>query len=173
MAGEVRRLDSLPESDVADDDLTPSANGSSPLKDLEQALTAPIKRKPIELVVPSRPTIRIRYSTLIEGNNVQYWNRRSTNTRGGQEDRDPLKFSCLVLANQSEAFLYSGQEAFDSKGNPINFRNPELQDMVRADRAIDAVRRVYGVDAHVLRTADEVLGAAGYNDQMEREEDPT
>ena len=87
---------------------------------------------------------------------------------------DGLKFSCIVIANQAEEVYYKGEVAVDTKGEYLNFKNPNFIEMLGAERAVDAVRKLYGVDGHIFIAADEILRGAGYDSEgQEQQEDPT
>lgn len=160
-----------------DDDIivdTPSEkNAGTILAELEAELKREVRNAPIVLNVPGRPGMAIRFDVNIESNAVQTWRKQSQN-KSMQDNFDGLKFSSLVIANKAECILYNGTPALTEDGDELNFKNPVLLTMVGATRALDAVRKLYGIDGHIFIAADEILRAAGYDsDGQEQQADPT
>lgn len=142
------------------------------LDDLKADLAKQVKTPPVTIGVPRRPNLSLRFSTEINADLLNAWRKRSRERRGS-DDVDVLKFSCLVIANQCEAVLRNGEVVPAVNGEPISFRHADLIQMTGAMSAIDAVRKLYGVDGDVINVASEVTRLAGYGDEELDVEDPT
>jgi hypothetical protein len=148
--------------------------GSSPLDLLKQVISGEVEHEPLTLPVPKRRGVAITYNTELDNDLLTAWRKRSMydDSRDGV---DPLKFACIVLTNKAVGFTIHGRPV-TADGHPLTFASSEVWEMVKppAMSGIDAVRRLYGVDAHVIIAGEEVLRAAGYGDQIHQvEADPT
>lgn len=161
-------------SDLADDDIVAAeASPQSVLEAIKEELKKTIKTPPIVLNVPERPGMTIRFDTTIESGTIQMWRKQCRN-KSMPDEFDSLKFSCIILANKAEAVLYDGVAATFDDGEYLNFKEPRFLDMLGVPKALEGVRRLYGVDGHIFVAADEVLRAAGYDaDSEDQTADPT
>ena len=101
------------------------------------------------------------------------WRKQSQN-KSMTDNFDGLKFACIVVANQATTIFYKGVQAIDSEGDDLNFRNPNFLEMLGANKAVEGVRKLYGVDGHIFIAADEILRAAGYDSEgSDQQTDPT
>jgi hypothetical protein len=67
-------------------------------------------------------------------------------------------------------------EDVNAGDGPLTFASPTLHEMLGADRTVDAIKRLYGRDPYVTRTASAVLDAAGWNGDdilADEDSDPT
>lgn len=168
--------------DVGDDDqddtfsprvVSAATTGPDPLAALRETITAAVSKPDVVLEVLTRPGMAIRFSTNLDLDVIQQWRRRS-HDKSQPDNFNLLKFAQLVIANQSEAFSLNGQEPTGQDGQPISFRSNEVLEWTGTKRALDAVRAIYDNDAHIVATAQEVMEAAGFGDEMqEAEEGPT
>lgn len=146
----------------------------SPLEGLRAALASPVQTEPITLNVPGRPGVTIRCHTRMTQEERKAWqNRSKKKVRGiGKEPEvDEMRFSCLVIANTCEAVSFHGVDAHDAEDTPLTFRHKQLWEMVGANDPEDAIRRLFGVDAHVLLASGEILLSSGFDDDLSS--DPT
>ncbi len=154
----------------------PSERGPSPLELLRQTLQRPVERELLKLRVPARAGVTVRYAADFDHDKRKAWQKRATNKsrRPGRDDEvDEMLFALIVLANCCRAIEFNGVEAHDAEDRPLTFASPALWEMVGASDPQDAIRAFYGVDAHILTTAGEIMLAAGFDDDMEAEGDPT
>ncbi len=133
------------------------------LDSLKTELKRIVKNEPLTLAVPSRPGMAIVFDTNVEATQLQHW-RKASSDKSMPDKFDGLKFSAIIIANQALQILYKNEIAVDTEGNDLNFRNPNFTAMLGADRASAAVRKLYGVDGHIFIAANQILGAAGYDD---------
>lgn len=165
-------------SKMDDDDIIlveeDKGNDSKTILDaLRSELKREVRNKPITLNVLGRDGMTIRFDTNIESGAIQMWRKQSQN-KSMADNFDGLKFSSLVIANKAECILYNGVEARTEDGEELNFKNPAILDMLGVTKALDAVRKLYGVDGHIFVAADEILRAAGYDsDSQDQQADPT
>lgn len=165
---------------IEDDTFTPTTSaapgtsmGPSPLDQLRETITAAVTKPDLTLAVLSRPGLAIRFGTNIDLDILQQWRRRS-HDKHMPDNWNILKFSQLVIANTAKAMVLNGEEPLGQDGEPVSFRSPELLEWTSTKRALDAVRGLYDNDGHIIATAQDVLEAAGYGDEMmEPEEGPT
>lgn len=143
------------------------------LDSLKNELKKEIKNKPITLMVPSRDGVSVVFDANIEASNLQTW-RKACNNKSMPDNFDGLRFSCIVIANQAKNIIFNGKIATDEENNDLNFKNPKFLEMLDAPRAVEGVRKLYGVDGHIFIAADQILRAAGYDsDSQGQQADPT
>lgn len=168
----------LPGPEPDDDALRPiqphELVARTPLAELEAAIDGEVHLPDVRFPVPARKGVVIIYDTNIDNEILTAWQNRSIreDTRKGI---DPLKLSCLVLVNKAKGFEINGRMV-TAQGEALTFGHSEVWQMLKppALSSIDACQRLFGVDAHVISTAEEVLRAAGYADTIRQaEEDPT
>ncbi len=154
----------------------PTRMSVSPLDELRDMVTQTVRREDIVLPVTTRPGMSIRFDVNIDMERVQHFRKRSENKRR-KDEHDPLKYSCLLIANQAVAFLLRGQEVPGRDGEPISFRSREVLAWTGAHDVPGAVRALFSSDGHLLAVSNELMRAAGYTGDVESgddfEEDPT
>jgi hypothetical protein len=149
------------------------ADGVTILKSLEAEFKRKITSEPLVLMIPSRPGMALKFDTNIESGTVQGWRKQSQN-KSMADGFDGMKFSCLVIANKAEELIADGKVVVDDKGEVANFKNQNLLTMLGAKKATEAVRTLYGIDGHIFVAADEILRAAGYDQEgQDQSADPT
>lgn len=156
----------------------PSERGASPLEALRATLAKPVERELLRLRVPARAGVTVLFSPDFDHEKRKAWQKRATrkSRRPGREDEvDEMLFALIVIANCARAIQMDGVEAHDASGQPLTFASPVLWEMVSAADPQDAIRAFYGNDAHILTTAGEIMLAAGFDDDVDAEEevDPT
>lgn len=184
-----RRIDGVTGSDVAGNGHHESYEGlpdadvftpprvdelTSPLDLLAQMLSGEVSRPPIRLPVPERAGVSIDFDANIDNDQLTAWRKRAL-YEDPRDGTDPLKLACIVLANKAIGFAINGKPVL-KEGQPLTFASQEVWAMVKppAVSAIQAVRRLFGVDGHVITAGGEVLRAAGYGDAiMQEDADPT
>ena len=161
---------------VVDDDILSEKKDEAQEKTVLDSLRSELKREvrsqPVTLSVPSRDGMSIIYDTNIEANNLQAW-RKACADKKMPDNFDGLRFSCIILANQAKQVLFKGKVATDEEDKELNFRNSNFLDMLDAPRAVDGVRKLYGIDGHIFIAADTILRAAGYDSESQDQTDPT
>ena len=161
---------------VDDDDLLPQKASDAPAKTVLDGLRSELKKEirnePITLTIPSRDGVSLVFDTNIEASNLQMW-RKVCVDKKSPDNFDGLKFSCIIIANQATSMLYKGTVATDEDGKDLVFRNPTFLEMLDAGRAVEGVRKLYGVDGHIFIAADAILRAAGYDSESQDQTDPT
>jgi hypothetical protein len=155
----------LIDSDISDD--APSLNA---LDSLRADFLGETDDDIVALPVRGRDGYEVRYSTRIQYEQLAAWRKRSEDKSmpGGINE---LLLGCVVLANCCRGIIRHGEEIV-SAGEPLTFTSPALHNLLGVDRAVDAVRKFYGRDPRVTKTATAVLAAAGY-DNDEVSADPT
>lgn len=170
------RIGADPATDLFAPPTAEEASSVSALEGLRQALATPVETEPKVLRVPSRPGVTIRCHTHMTQEERKAWQKRATKKKrglGGENEVDEMHFAMLVIANTCEAVLFNGVEAHDAEGTPLSFRHKQLWDMVGATDGPSCIRRLFGVDAHILLASGEVLLASGFDDDLGAESDPT
>jgi hypothetical protein len=168
------------ESNFSNDDtfdkpaLDASVNEGSLLESLKDALAADVENEDLVLRVPARPILKVIYSTFIDGDLFQLWQRRATIK--GTQQMDMMRLATTIIANQLK-----GIQVFDKKSNEwrevhtadgagLSFQTQELKDMLLGGASYSSgsqlARKLYGVDGHLLNAATEIAEAAGYGDDM-------
>ena len=144
------------------------------LAELTAAVQKEVELPEVRIDVKERPGVSVTYSPNVDSNELKSWRSKSTNKKTGE--LDSIKFSCLVLGNTMTGIWMNEEEVFDETGNPIEFMSTTFAEMMQVALAQvnpHAIRKFYGVDAHLESTALAVLDHAGYGDEIETEENPT
>lgn len=152
---------------VEQDDVfaTDTDTGTTPtlLDGLRDELKQEVRNDPITLVVPGRPNISLVCDTNLESKTIQAWRKRCVDKRM-PDNFDGLKFGCIVIANTCTSIVYKGTEVARTDGRPMTFRDEALLDMLGAQQTVvDAVRWLFGVDAHIFQAAEDIFKAAGFD----------
>lgn len=167
-------------SDRADELFAPPTKAEtasvSPIDGLRAVLAKPVETEPVTLRVPGRKGLKVRFHTRMTQEQRKGWQSRARTKKrrlGAEPEVDDMLFGLLVIANTCEAILVDDVEATDVEGTPLTFAHRQVWEMVGADDPQDAIRRFYGVDAHVLLTSGEILLASGFDDDLSEDEGPT
>lgn len=133
------------------------------LDGLRSELAKEVKNDPIILNVPGRPGMALTFDTNLSSHTVQMWRKRCVDKKL-PDGFDGLKFGCMVIANTCIGLSFKGQGVDRSDGKPMTFRDEELLDMLgNHSSVVDAVRWLYGVDAHIFKATEEIFTAAGFD----------
>lgn len=172
-------LDKMSERmDIEDDAIAPiDKTGDSPgtvLEGLRKALAEEVKPALFRLPIPARDGVEIEFNTDIDSVMLNAWRKRSKDN-SFPDGINPLRYACIVIANQAEAVIFNGTPAHDESDQPLNFKNPNLLQMlgVPAGQSTTAVRKLFGYDGHVLSACRTVISEAGFGEDIEGEESPT
>ena len=142
------------------------------LSQLRTEIEKKVERPSIEIKVPEREGVSVRFSPNITQQQLRAWRRNSG--ENSKDGFDPLKFACYVVGSCAEAILMNEEIVQDENGVDVTFASAEILDMTNDVRPIpDGIRRFYGVDPHLEATALTILDHAGYGDEVEAEENPT
>ena len=176
MTFDVTKKTTAPADDIIVDDTAPASTtgkANTVLAALEAELKRDVHLSDLVLNVPERKGMTIRFDVNIDAATVNKW-RAMCKNKSMTDEFDGLKFSCMVVANKAEAVLYDGEEALLPTGDALNFKEPAFLDMLGVPKALDGVRKLYGVDGHIFVAADAILSAAGYDsDSQDQQADPT
>ena len=157
----------------SDDSSVPGKKTKEPsiLEKLRNEVSKKIERADIQVEVPERPSIVVKFSPNITQTQLNAWRRNAgENTKAGL---DGTKFACFVIGHTCRGIFIDGEEAFNAEGAPLTFASPEILEMLDAQRPMpDAVRALYGLDPHVEAVALIIMEHAGYNDSVDTV-DPT
>lgn len=139
----------------------------SALDELRDLVATEVATEPETYQVPTRPGWAIRYSTGMTGDQVAFWATQAKNSKkpGGL---DQVKWAGLVLGSQAEAIMKNGEHPTET-GEALNFRSPDLLELLETRTVAEAVRRFYGGKAHVgdghmVSQAYALIRAAGYDE---------
>lgn len=140
------------------------------LEQLKERLTRKIERPEIEVEVPERKGVTVRFSPNITHHQMRAWRKKAgDSTKAGM---DPLKFACEVIGQTCMAILVDGVPVTED-GNNVTFASDSILEWVGASRPIpDGIRSFYGVDPHIEAVAVTIMEKSGYGDDVE-EVDPT
>lgn len=146
----------------------------SPLEQLAAVVASDVVKPSIMLEVPLRPTVAIQFDTNIDNDLLGAWRKRAV-AEDPRDGTDPLKLACIVIANKATGLFVNGRQVM-KEGHPLTFASQDVWAMVKppASNGPQAIKRLYGNDAHVISTGEEVLRAAGYGDSIRQvDTDPT
>ena len=138
---------------------------------LKDEISREVTRPEVEMDVPERKGVSVRFSPNITNEQLKAWRRNSTNRK--TDELDSIKFSCYVIGNTVSGIYFDDELVLDDEGNAITFASPVVMEMTNTDRPLpDAIRAFYGVDPHLENVALKILDFAGYGDDVDAE-DPT
>mgnify|MGYP001458073338 CR=1 FL=1 len=141
------------------------------LDQLKEEISKEVTRPEIEMAVPERKGVSVRFSPNISNDQLKAWRRNSTNRK--TDELDSIKFSCYVVGQTVSGIFYNDELVLDEEGNAITFASPVMMEMTDTERPLpDAIRAFYGTDPHLEAVALKILDYAGYGDDVDAE-DPT
>ena len=141
------------------------------LDQLKDEISKEVTRPEIEMAVPERKGVSVRFSPNITNEQLKAWRRNSTNRK--TDELDSIKFSCYVVGQTVTGIYFNDELVLDDDGNAITFASPVVLEMTGTDRPLpDAIRAFYAVDPHLESTALKILDFAGYGDDVDTA-DPT
>lgn len=151
---------------VEEEDTEPS----SVLAALESELSKEIERPALRVTVKEREQMAVEFDTNIGTRQIRQWRRNSgENTKNGL---DSVKFAMYVVGDRCRGIYFNDKLVTNDDDVAINFASAEMREMTDADDPWEAMKWVYGVDAHIEATALLIIEAAGYGDEVDAE-DPT
>tara|TARA_Y100000361_G_C10974556_1_gene245737 strand:- start:38 stop:565 length:528 start_codon:yes stop_codon:yes gene_type:complete len=141
------------------------------LDQLKEEIAKEVTRPDIEIAVPERQGVALRFSPNISNEQLKSWRRNSTNRK--TDELDSIKFSCYVVGQTLTGIYYNDEIVEDANGNVVTFASPEVLEMTQTTRPLpDAIRAFFAVDPHLESAAIKILDYAGYGDDLDAE-DPT
>lgn len=141
------------------------------LDQLKEEIAKEVTRPEIEMTVPERRGVDLRFSPNISADQLKAWRRNATNKKTGE--LDSIKFACYVVGQTLTGIYFDGELVLDDEGNAITFASPVVMEMTNTDRPLpDAIRAFFAIDPHLENAALKILDYAGYGDEVDIE-DPT
>lgn len=138
------------------------------LTDLEllKADLPDIKVEDVKLPVPGRPLYAVTFGTAISEPELERWRKLAKN-RKSEGGVDGIKLGSLVLANKCTGIYRDGRQLMDSDGEPLVFAHQEFLDLLGTPSAAEAVKGFYQLDSSITATAQGVMVAAGWGDELD------
>tara|TARA_B100000929_G_scaffold275708_1_gene249793 strand:- start:1079 stop:1597 length:519 start_codon:yes stop_codon:yes gene_type:complete len=159
------------DDDVVSDDLLEKKAKPTILEQLRTEVAKKVERPEIEIPIPERAGVSVRFSPNITQNQLRAWRRNSG--ENSKDGFDPLKFACYVVGSCCTSILINDEIALSAEGINLTFASPDILEMTNDNRPIpDGIRHFYGIDPHLESTALAILDAAGYGEEVE-EVNPT
>ena len=127
------------------------------------------QRRTVEITHPEVGSYTVTYRVPTDRSEVAPILKRAEMNKkeAGLADASILALCCMEIKRLGELVA-------DDEGNPLTFRDKQLQDWVGATSSRDAVRALYGSDGYVTTVANRLLEEAGYGkDDEVLVEDPT
>lgn len=138
------------------------------LDQLKMEIAKEVTRPEIEISVPERKGVTVRFSPNISNDQLKAWRRNSTNRK--TDELDSIKFSCYIIGQTVTGIYFNDELVLDDEGNAITFASPVMMEMTETDRPLpDAIRAFYAVDPHLENTALKILDFAGYGEDVDAE----
>lgn len=144
------------------DDVAEQSNAASVYDDLRSALSESVGVESVEFIVPQRPNVEMIFQPDIEFDLLRSW--MNTASRNKKKEFNPLTFAYQVISKTNTGVTFNGNQEFDSEGSPLTVTHKEFQTMLGASDVTSAIRRLYGIDGHIIQVAQKVVEAAGYDD---------
>lgn len=143
----------------------------SVLDQLKEEIAKEVTRPDIEISVPEREGVSLRFSPNISNEQLRSWRRNATNRK--TDELDSIKFSCYVVGQTLSGIYFNDELVEDDNGYALNFASPAILEMTDTTRPLpDAIRAFFAVDPHLESAAIKILDYAGYGDDLDAE-DPT
>lgn len=138
------------------------------LDQLKMEIAKEVTRPEIEIAVPERKGVTVRFSPNITNERLKAWRRNCTNRK--TDELDSVKFSCYIIGQTVTGIYFNDEIVLDDDGNAITFASPVMLEMTGTDRPLpDAIRAFYGLDPHIENVALKILDYAGYGDDIDAE----
>lgn len=161
----------IPRTVTNSEDFDKPAGRGTILDQLRAEIEKEVTRPEIEIAVPEREGVTVKFSPNITTEQLKAWRRNSTNKK--TDELDSVKFSCYVVGQTVTGIYFNGEIVEDDSGVPITFASPAILEMTKTTRPLpDAIRAFYAVDPHLENTALKILDHAGYGEDVDTE-DPT
>jgi hypothetical protein len=108
------------------------------------------------LGIPARAAggVAMRYCT--------YLDKDEWNALQAQYGDDPEDLAYGVLVRQSRGLSIDGQPASGEDGQPLTFRHRKLQEFLGAEDAVDAVKKLYIKEGHIIVAYQKVMQMTGW-----------
>lgn len=143
---------------------------SGQLGKLASALAKEVKKPDLSLAVPGRDGLIVVFDTNLTVEQIEMWRKACRNKRF-ESNFDSLKFACVLLANKSKGIIFDGEESTNELGEPLTLRSTEIHDILgvsnfighAGSQTIEAVKKLYGYDGHIMNASGELLAAAGFD----------
>ena len=154
------------------DPLAGVTDKQSVLDQLRGEISKKVERPIIEIPVPEREGVIVKYSPNISQNQLKAWRRNSG--ENSKDGFDTIKFACYVVGSTCRGFLINEEEVMADNGEPYTFASREIMEMTGDTRPIpDGIRNFFGIDPHLEATALKILDFAGYGEDVEESLNPT
>lgn len=169
MADDIVEVAGASPTKKADDAFGSTSRSVSVLDMLKEEISREVTRPEVEMNVPERSGVTVRFSPNITNDQLKAWRRNSTNRK--TDELDSIKFSCYVIGNTVTGIYMKDELVLDDNGNAVTFASPVMLEMTGTQRPLpDAIRAFYGVDPHLENVALKILDYAGYGDDVDAED---
>lgn len=132
--------------------------------DMQAALSAEVEDKHIELPVPTRPNLFVRYNATFEFDVLNRWMKSATKSKV----MDPKKLALLVLHATciGTGVVKDGKNVeFLVDGRPQTYDSESIQSMLKTMGGWSgAITSMYSNDGHMMMTMNRILTEAGYSE---------
>ena len=154
------------DDDIVSDDLLEKKAKPTILEQLRTEVAKKVERPEIEIPIPEREGVTVRFSPNITQNQLRAWRRNSG--ENSKDGFDPLKFACYVVGSCCTAILINDEIVQNDDSINLTFASSAILEMTNDNRPIpDGIRHFYGIDPHLESTALAILDAAGYGEEVE------
>ena len=104
------------------------------LDQLKEEISREVSRPDIEMAVPERKGVSVRFSPNISNDQLKAWRRNATNRK--TEELDSIKFSCYVIGQTVTGIYFNDELVLDDEGNNITFASPSSRYLGRPPLSI-------------------------------------
>ena len=94
----------------------------SVLDQLKEEIAKEVTRPDIEISVPEREGVSLRFSPNISNEQLRSWRRNATNRK--TDELDSIKFSCYVVGQTLSGIYFNDELVEDDSGYALNFASP-------------------------------------------------
>lgn len=128
----------------------------------KQDMTEDLAENDVYFTHKYRPAYRMSFGTDLNDRQLRQWQRKAMNR---DKSIDIMKVCAIVLANLSTGLWRDGVQMMDD-GEPFTFRSRGFIDTFSDGDAVEAVQKFMAKDGYLQGTAEAVLTACGFADEV-------
>lgn len=138
------------------------------LDELRAELEKEVERPLIEIVVPERPNISLRFNPNITQSKLTSWrNNSGVKTKKGLNS---VKFSTYVIGDTCVGIYIDGELAVNDDGVALTFGSEVIWEMSNSSDPVEAIKAMFGVEPHLEAVAIKIIEEAGYGEEVDAQD---
>jgi hypothetical protein len=135
----------------------------------EELSTPPVFEEYETIPVPGKPRLALKVSTKMSLKRLEILRKRAVDKKS--KSFDLARFSADLIVAQTACVQLDGEDGTTKDGDLLDFKHPELHEMVGAMEDRGAVVALIPRDADLVSIGQDILSACGYGETDEEDED--